>query len=1460
MTHEELSPLKRALLELREMRARLDELEGERSEPIAVIGLGMRFPGGVDSPESYWELLRNGIDAIRDVPADRWSLDEYYDADPQAPGKMYTRGGGFIDGIDQFDPAFFGISPREAVSMDPQQRLLLQTAWEALERGGQAPDKLLGSRTGVFVGIGNSDYGRMVWADTENIDVYVATGNVFSVASGRISYLLGLQGPSVSIDTACSSSLVAVHLAVQSLRSRESDMALAGGVNLIIAPEGNINFSKAQMMAFDDHCKTFDADADGYVRGEGCGMVVLKRLSDALAAGDPVQAVILGSAVNQDGRSSGLTAPNGPSQEAVLRTALANAGVEPGMVSYIEAHGTGTPLGDPIEVGALAAALSDGHSKAEPLLIGSVKTNLGHLESAAGVAGLMKLVLMLQHGEIPAHLHLNNLNPYIPWDEIPLAVPTTLMPFPAYEGRRIAGVSSFGFSGTNAHVILEAAPEVEAPTSELERPLHLLTLSARDGDTLARLAAGVARHIGDSGAALADLAFSANTGRAHMTHRLALVAASEDDARSRLEDLHTDHPDVFQNVWSGARPPALAFLFTGHGAQYMGMGRQLYETQPVFRAALDACADVLHGQLERTLYDVLFPQDEALKLMDRMIYAQPALFALEYALAQLWMAWGVRPAVVMGHSVGEYAAACVARLFSLADGLKLVMTRGRLMDSLAEAGQMVAVFTDEATVAGAIQPYADKVSIAAINGPSNIVISGATSAVETALTALKGQGIKARRLDVPQASHSPLLDPILAEFERVAAEVAYHPPQISLVSGVTGELATFAEVGNAAYWRRHLRQPVRFQSVMETLQREGYSTFVEVGPNPVLINMGERCLPNYGMWFASLRSGRADWSQILESLAGLYVQGAEIDWQAFDAPYARRKVSFPTYPWNNQPYWFESAADKQPVRKTDPLALWQSVIEAGAGQAAQAPLDLALGSYTAKWGALERLTGEYILDTLRQLNIFQSAGESSSIPALMARTGIQAGYRSLLTRWLDHLVERGLLTHDGDVYRSARPLPEAALGAAWADARAALADIPQLIEYIQRCGDHLPAILLGKYSPLETLFPGGSYATTEFFYNTWSLVRYYNHIVRALLGAALSRMTGALRVVEIGAGTGGMSTAVLPVFPADRTTYFYSDVSDFFLGRAQEKFSAYPFVQYGLLNIENDPAEQGYTPGSFDIVIAANALHATRDLDETLDHTRALLAPNGLLVLYEATSHLRWFDITTGLIEGWGRFEDDVRGDNPLLTPDDWRELLLAHGFERVATYPDAGAPTEVLGQHIIVAQASGTGQRAQASISIQHTDYTRADGSAASTTSAEDYVAGLAAMLPDDRAEALTAYVRERVARTLRLPASHSIDPRSRLMDIGVDSLMAVELRNRLEGSLGLTGALPATLIFDYPTIKAIVGYLEGVLFTSESPAQSAPASAPAESSEPGLSADELEGLSDDEVAALLMRKLGDL
>ena len=1444
------------------MRTQLDALEAARTEPIAVIGMGLRFPGGVNSPETYWSLLRNGVDAIRDIPAERWDLSAYFDADPTAPGKMYTRGGGFLNDIDKFDPHFFGISPREAVSMDPQQRLLLEVAWEALENAGQAPDKLLGSQTGVFIGIGNSDYGRMVWGDTGGIDVYFATGSSFSVASGRLSYLLGLQGPSISLDTACSGSLVATHLAVQSLRAGESNMALVGGVNLIVAPEGNIIFSKAQMMAPDDRCKTFDASADGYVRGEGCGVIVLKRLSDALANGDHVLAVIRGSAVNQDGRSNGLTAPNGPSQEAVLRNALANAGVEAGQVAYVEAHGTGTSLGDPIEVQALASVMSEGHSKNSPLLIGSAKTNLGHLEAAAGIAGLLKVVLMLGHAEIPPHLHLTELNPYISWQEIPVDVPTRAMPFPARDGRMIAGVSSFGFSGTNAHIILEAAPVPEPRTAEVERPLHLLALSARQDAVLDDLARQFAQRLDEQPERFSDICFTANAGRAHLTNRLALSAGTAAEARDKLLAFvnREEAEGVFYNQLLDTRVPEIAFLFTGHGAQYAGMGRTLYDTQPTFRAAIDECAELLKPHLQHTLYDVLYPQTDAQRaLMNQMIYAQPALFALEYALAQLWLSWGIRPTTVMGHSVGEYAAACIAGLFSVADGLKLVLGRGRLFDSLTEPGEMVAVFADEDTVAAAIAPYSDKVSIGAINGPTNTVISGATETVEHIVTILKASGIKTRKLDVPQSSHSPLLEPILDEFERIAAEVTYYPPAIEIISDVTGQPASFEEIGHAGYWRRHLRQPVQFAASIATLHRENFAVFLEIGPNPTLLGMGRRCLPaDYGVWLPSLRESLGDWPQMLESLSVLYTLGADVDWAGFDGDYPRQRLPLPTYPWIRQSYWYDFKAVQPAAPRTDAATLWHLVADAGQQQSWQAPVDLYLESYPQKWDALAHVTTAYIVDTLNRFGVFTQAGERYTVEVLLAQGGIKPGYYSLMQRWLSRLAEVGLLEHAGDVYSARESLPQVSLAAVWQEVEAQLADIPPLVEYMKRCGERLTEVLTGRYNPLETLFPGGSFETTLFLYNTWPLVRYYNNIVRAVVQSALGGLNAnPIQVLEIGAGTGGTSAAVLSVFPPDRTRYHYTDVSDFFLAHARQKFAAYPFIQYGLLNIEQPPQEQGYTPGSFDMVLAANALHATRDLGATLDHARSLLAPGGLLILYEATYHAAWFDVTTGLIEGWGRFEDDMRDDNPLLTPAQWREALLQHGFEQVISYPEAGAPMEILRQHIVVAQASAAGERAFAPVTVEQMDFTRAESQPDAAAEAEAFVAELADMLADDRGESLTAFVRERVARTLRLPADHTIDRRARLMDIGVDSLMAVELRNKLETGLNAVGTLPATLIFDYPTIEDIVSFIEATLFTE---AQTPPQAEAPRPQEAAIQSADIEGLSDDEVAAILLKKLGDL
>jgi acyl transferase domain-containing protein/acyl carrier protein len=934
-----LSPKRLAFLAL-ELQEKVEALQRAQNEPIAIVGAGCRFPGGADGLDSFWQLLDAGADAVTQVPGDRWNADAFYDPNPDAGGKTYTKHGAFVKNLDLFEPQFFGISPREAVSLDPQQRLLLEVSWEALEAAGQVPEKLLATRTGVFVGISSGDYMRLQTMSGAPLDIYAGTGNSPSVAAGRLAYTLGLQGPCVALDTACSSSLIAVHLACQSLRTGECALALAGGVNAILTPDTNVMLSRGRMIAPDGHCKTFDAAADGYGRGEGCGVVVLKRLSDALSAGDRILAVLRGSAINQDGRSSGLTAPNGPAQEAVIRDALARAAVEPADVIYVEAHGTGTPLGDPIEVQALASVLGAGRSAADPLLIGSVKTNIGHLEAAAGVAGLIKVVLALQHERIPAHINFREPNPFIPWASLPVKVTSQAVDWRRGSRRRIAGISSFGFSGSNAHVIVEEAPAAApAAAPDVERPQHLLTLSARTQTALTATAHAYARRLADGGAAaLADACFSANTGRSHFERRLAVSGPSAEAIASALESFAAGSTP--SRLVSGRVDPGVSadvvFLFTGQGSQYRDMARELYDTQPVFRAALDRCAAALEGELPAPLLDVLYPTSSALgasassapfaSSIDETRFTQPALFAVEWALSELWRSWGVRPAVVLGHSIGEYVAACVAGVFSPEDALKLVAARGRLMQAMPAGGAMAAVNCEEARARDAIAPYASTVSIAAINAPRQVVLSGARTELASAVRQLEQDGVRVTWLQVSHAFHSPLLEPMLDEFERVARSVTFCAPKVDLISNVTGEIASGDELVTAGYWRRHARAAVQFAKSIRTLEAAGYGVFLEVGPAATLTALAQQSCGEGTAWAASLKPRAGAWDQMLAALGDLYVRGVAIDWAGFDRPYSRRRVDLPTYPFQRQRYWIEGGVP------TAPGAARQTISAAGVGE------------------------------------------------------------------------------------------------------------------------------------------------------------------------------------------------------------------------------------------------------------------------------------------------------------------------------------------------------------------------------------------------------------------------------------------------------------------------------------------------------------------------------------------------
>jgi len=898
-----------AVRQLENLQIKLNTLEQQKKEPIAIIGMGCRFPGGVNSPRDFWHLLENGIDGITRVPKNRWDIEQYYEANAVAAGKINTSDGGFVDEVDAFDAEFFRISPREAESLDPQQRFLLEVSWEALESANLVPQNLFNSLTGVFTGISTSDYSQLL-AGSEEINAYFGTGNAFSAASGRVSYTMGFTGPCFSVDTACSSSLVAVHLACMSLRQRECHLALAGGVNLMLAPNVSITFSQAGMLAPDGRCKTFDAAANGYVRGEGCGVIVLKRLSDAIADGNNILALIRGSAINQDGPSGGLTVPNGPSQEAVIRQALANGGVDPEMVSYIEAHGTGTSLGDPIEVVALDAVFGKHHSQKDPLIVGSAKTNIGHLEAAAGIAGLIKVVLQLQHQKIAPHLHFQKPNIHINWQDIPIIIPTQAMNWQVNGKNRVAGLSSFGFSGTNSHIVLEEAPIPQVKSKQiLSRPRHILTLSAKNQASLLELTNRYQLYLQNHPElAIADICHTANTGRTHFEHRLAIVAANHQELITKINNIQDrqEVEGVSQHL-SPNNPPKVAFLFTGQGSQYINMGRQLYETQPVFRQALEQCDKILSDYLEHSLLKILYPETETSELtqqINQTTYTQPALFAIEYALAQVWQSWGIKPGVVIGHSVGEYIAACIAGVFSLEDGLRLIAARGKLMQQLPSGGEMVAVMAAAADVESLIPPeYADRVSLAAFNGPQSVVISGDGAAIAHICHTLAEQGIKTKNLEVSHAFHSPLMTPMLADFAKILQQVTYHRPHCPIISNVTGVAAT-DEIRTPEYWVNHVRQPVRFAQGITTLDELGYDTFLEIGPKPILLGMARHCISeDRRVWLPSLRPGHLDWQRMLQSLGQLYVQGIAVNWLNFDRDYACNQILLPTYPFEKKRYW-----------------------------------------------------------------------------------------------------------------------------------------------------------------------------------------------------------------------------------------------------------------------------------------------------------------------------------------------------------------------------------------------------------------------------------------------------------------------------------------------------------------------------------------------------------------------------
>ncbi|HVG19703.1 MAG TPA: type I polyketide synthase, partial [Blastocatellia bacterium] len=883
-------------------------------EPIAIIGIGCRF-AGANGPRAFWQMLKGGVDSIRPLPAGRFDLDAVYDPTPGKPGKIISREGGFIDHIDEFDAAFFGISPREAQRLDPQQRLLLEVAWEALEDGGQVPANLAETRTGIFIGACSSDFEDIQYylRDRKEIDLYVATGTARAVMSGRLAYIFDLRGPSLTVDTACSSSLVAVHLACQSLWSGESSLALAGGVNLILLPEMTMSFSRAKMLATDSRCKFADSRADGFVRSDGVGVVVLKPLSHARADGDPIYAVIRGTAVNNDGRGSGLlTTPSREGQEAVLREAYLNAGIPPASVTYVEVHGTGTSVGDPIEVESLGSVLCEGRAGDEPCLIGSVKSNIGHTEGAAGIAGIIKAALCLKHRAIPASLHCEQLNPNIPWHELPLKVVREFTALPEQSRPIIAGVSSFGISATNAHVVLEECRWPANPTEETVagENVQLLTLSAPNEEALDALAQSYVEFAGDAREDLKDICYTANVRRSHHKHRLALVISSYEDLADKLAAYL--RREARHGISSGHKPeggaPKIAFVFPGQGTQWSGMGRELFEQEPVFRAAIERCDKALGEHVDWSLIDQL-TADESRSRLSEINVVQPCLFAVQVALAELWLSWGVRPDAIVGQSMGEVAAAHIAGALSLGDAAKLICRRSLLFNRITGKGGMAVVGLSFEKAQRAIAGYEDRLSIAVSSSPTSTVISGDAASVEEVMVSLQSRDVFCQAIKVDVASHSPQVDCLRGELLRALREIRPETARIPVYSTVTAD-ASDAPSFDAEYWVRNLREPVLFSAAVERLLKDRHHIFLEVSPHPALLSSIQQSLRHHGcegLTVASLRRDEAERAAMLSSLGAIYTAGYPVDWSKIHDR-IRNCVQLPSYPWQRERFWLEPNA------------------------------------------------------------------------------------------------------------------------------------------------------------------------------------------------------------------------------------------------------------------------------------------------------------------------------------------------------------------------------------------------------------------------------------------------------------------------------------------------------------------------------------------------------------------------
>jgi acyl transferase domain-containing protein/acyl carrier protein len=1474
--------------------------------PVAVVGIGCRFPGGVVDAQTFWQLLVDGRDAVGEIPVDRIDVAHYFDARPATPGRMMSRRGGFLDGIDAFDAAFFGISPREAERMDPQQRLLLETGWEALEDAGIDASRLGGSRTGVFVGQWLSEFESRLFADPEKIDFLMTTGSGRYAASGRLSYALGLRGPSLTIDTACSSSLVAVHLAVRALRSGECTLALAGGANVILQPHITVAYSQSRMMAPDGRCKFGDASGDGYVRSDGAGMVALKKLDDALAAGDRIYAVIRGSAVNNDGSSSGsMGTPSAQGQQELLRAAYADAGTDPCRVDYVEAHGTGTRAGDPVELGALGAVLGPGRAADAPCLVGSVKTNIGHTEAAAGVAGLIKAALVLHHGQVPASLHFVEPNPEVPWAKLPLRVPTTLQSWAARRPARTAGVSAFGIAGTNAHVVLESAALNPAVAHAATEGAHLLPLSARSPEALRALAGRYAACLEQRRSTpLITLCHAAATRRAALEWRAAFNA---DSRASLVQALRAhaagDEAGPGQTSGNTVAKPRIVFVCPGQGAQWPGMVTELLRTDADFDAAIRQCDDAARPWLDVSIRELLLadPADAALRL-ERIDVVQPVLVALSIAYARWLRSRGIEPDAVVGHSMGEVAAAHLAGALDLADAMRIICRRSALMRIASGRGAMALVELPMAEAQTRVARHGDRVAVAVHNSPRSCVLSGEPEAVREVMQALEADQIFCRLVNVDVASHSPQME---APAAALAAELAALAPQdlrVPMVSTVLGRRCDGRELG-ASYWARNLRQPVRFAEAVQQLgdpSSAGHTVFIELGPHPVLLPAVQQTAQDCAArtpgapLVHTVACGRRDEpaaATLLGAVGALWTLGAAPDWARVHAqPQPPAFVDLPKYPWQRERHWLPAAAVPQrgsaataaASRPSDEALGWLQVptwlaqaaptagktpgscVVTGADPTAAALLAQGL---TALGWASHSAALEDLAPALSRhpqppcVVLLLSDGPSATrqpLIALQAVLAARAGARLwFVTRGAQALDAKDVpAVHAAAAWGSARVIaeehPDLWGGLVDLDPRLSLAQAPHVLhsEMLASDGEDQAAWRAGQRHVLRCAAadlsrpPGAhSWRPDSTVLITGGLGGVGLHLARALVAAGARRLVllgrralpprHAWRDVPQASADAQRIAAVLELEAAGAAVHTAAvDMRDeqaigaFLDGWRREAWPPIRAVVHAAGTMHNALAA-GMDAVTFDAVLEPK-LHAAVHLDRLLPQldlfvlvssTGAWLAQPGQANYAAANSgldalaHARRARGQRALSIGWGVWRDTglvrnptgaanvaemARQGIPSFTPEQGRDL-----FGWLCAHAAAPAPTPA---HVAVlpidwaAHARARGARLPAWLRARCACVQPAAADATPTRER------IATATPDERRRLLAATVRDAVGQVLKLNPAR-IDPRKTLGSLGLSSLLAMELRNRLEAAL--QRPLSATLAWNHPTVEALAAYL---------------------------------------------------